>query len=165
MKLRVQLFLVLAMSSPAFAEWTGNAGEDPMTDVPWAVAHTELGEGVLPQFGFKCWKGEGLQATVIVGPAALVGAHPQRADLQLRIDKGTPVTWNGAFTESGGMVVWFASSDAIPSMVDVFLAIGRAKERLGVAFGGMSYRVDLKGGRQTIDRMATTCGLGSAKGQ
>jgi hypothetical protein len=152
-------FLMFVMSLPARAEWTGNAGEDPMTDVPWAVAHTVLGQGVLPQFGFKCWKGEGLQTSVIVGPAALVGAHPEHADLQLRVDKGKPVTWSGFFTETGGMVVWSASSDAIPSMVDLLLAIGRAKDSLGVAFGGMSYRVDLKGGHEAIERMAQTCGL------
>lgn len=152
---------VCVVAGPSFADWEGKSGEDPMTDVPWAVAHTELGESMIPQLGFKCWKGEGLQASVMIGPVALVGSHPQRAELMLRVDKEKPVTWSGVFSESGEILMWSASDHEIPSMVDVLLHMREAKNSLGVDFGGMRYRVGLKGSRAAIQRMVETCGLTS----
>lgn len=157
MKLLCAYALGACLTASPAAAWTYSGGTDPMNDKAFAIA-AQADADDKTMFGFKCWRGGGAMAMIVLSatPPAGAGSGPP-IEVTLRVDRGQPVTLYFDPRDMGAYALVLqdeAADGAAHSLMD---DVQHARQTIAVGFGGIVRTYPAEGAARAIRAASERC--------
>ena len=147
-----------ALALPAHAEWTGNVGEDAMTDQKWAGAEVAFGAGA-PILVFKCWETGHIRLNVLIGSYNDAASYASSAVVKFRVDKNDPIEITAQPMNVNGDLALSATRDNEANLLPLMWSIFEGKDRVAMLIGNFVHQTGLRGTSKAFGTMFKVCGL------